>query len=556
MDKAFADEMINKYQKKFFGFALNKCSSFIEAEELASRITCEAYMTLRTVEEVYNWEGYLYRIAHNVYVHYVREQAKHRKTELDENEPIEHKDYAAEYADKEELEVLKREVAWLGKRHREIILLHYYHNKKIKEIAELLELPEGTVKWHLSDAKAQLKEGIRQMRRKGNLGIEPIKMTGFSHIGTPGELGDTADFLASKLRQNIAFAAYYEPKTVEEIAEELGVSPVFIEDEIEYLADYGYLDLLPGQRYRTNVFIEKVPSDIYAKSKELSKEIARVICDVYVPELLEELKDWGEDVYVPDNDRNYWYWTQIAKRMTCMGADLDLDKMKKNNYYVKRKDGGEYAACAVVDNEEIRGQLTKADLLNGPMWTVPEKRKIGTWILGTGFDDRVFGWGDNPESDALTFELFLKGQLPKVEALLDKYVRLYDRGYIVNRNGKDMVNVIVQKETAFDETFMEKGFISKQLPDAVNKKIEELLQKKILLEKPYYPGHMHEMLNIWHRLRLVRPNYVLEELLNRGVLKPLTEEQKKGVLVIVYSDVLPTQVALGSNNEGFEKENR
>ena len=113
MDKAFADEMINKYQKKFFGFALNKCSSFIEAEELASRITCEAYMTLRTVEEVYNWEGYLYRIAHNVYVHYVREQAKHRKTELDENEPIEHKDYAAEYADKEELEVLKREVAFI-----------------------------------------------------------------------------------------------------------------------------------------------------------------------------------------------------------------------------------------------------------------------------------------------------------------------------------------------------------------------------------------------------------------------------------------------------------
>ena len=36
MDKAFADEMISKYQKKFFGFALNKCSSFNEAEELVN----------------------------------------------------------------------------------------------------------------------------------------------------------------------------------------------------------------------------------------------------------------------------------------------------------------------------------------------------------------------------------------------------------------------------------------------------------------------------------------------------------------------------------------
>lgn len=541
MDKAFADEMIAKYQKKFFGFALSKCSSFIEAEELASRITCEAYMTLRAVEDVYNWEGYLYRIAHNVYVHYVKEQAKHRTTEPEEKDLIEHKDYAAEYANQEELSLLQREVAWLGKRHREIVLLHYYHNKKIKEIAEILELPEGTVKWHLSDAKAQLKKGMKQMRRKGNLGIEPVKLTGFAHIGKPGELGDPAYFLASMLRQNIVFAAYYEPKKMEDIAEELGVSPVFIEDEVDYLADYGYLDLLPGQRYRTNVFINNVPADIYAKSKELSKEIARVVCDMYIPQLMEELKEWGEDIYVPDNDRNYWYWTQIAKRMTCIGVDVDLDKLKKHNYFVKRKDGGEYVACAAVDNEEIQSQTTKADWLSGPMWTVPEEKKIGTWILGTGFDNRVFGWGDNSESDALNLELFLKGQLPKVEAVLDKYVRLYERGYIVNRDGKDMVNVIVQKETAFDESFMEKGFVSKQLPEPVSRKVEELLQKKILLEKPYYPGYMHEMLQIWHRLMVVRPNYVLEELLNRGVLQPLTEEQKKGVMIIAYSDVLPAQ---------------
>ena len=130
MDKAFADDMIGKYQKKFFGFALSKCGSFYEAEELASRITCEAYMTLRTVEDVYNWEGYLYRIAHNVYVHYVKELEKHRTTEV-EKEPVEHKDYAAEYANQEELALLQREVAWLGRRHREIVLLHYYHNKKI-----------------------------------------------------------------------------------------------------------------------------------------------------------------------------------------------------------------------------------------------------------------------------------------------------------------------------------------------------------------------------------------------------------------------------------------
>lgn len=542
MDKAFADEMISKYQKKFFGFALNKSSSFNEAEELASRITCEAYMTLRAVEDVYNWEGYLYHIAHNVYVHYVKEQTKHRATEPDEKELVEHRDYAADYANAEELALLKREVAWLSKRHREIILLHYYHNKKLKEIAEILELPEGTVKWHLSDAKTQLREGIKQMRRKGNLGIEPIKLTGFGHAGTPGDLGDTADFLASKLRQNIVFAAYYEPRTIEEIAEEMGVSPVFVEDEVEYLADYGYLDLLPGQRYRANVYIENTPTDIYAKSMELSREIAKTVCDLYVPELLEEFKEWGKNIYVPDNDRNYWYWTQIAKRMMEIGSGFDVEALKRNNYYVKRKDGGEYVAFAVVDSEEKQRMNTDVNLLCGPMWTVRVDKKIGTWSLSTGFDSRVFGWPDNKKEDTVSFGLYLKGELPKTEALLDQYVRLYDRGFLVNRDGTDKVNVIVEKPESFTEkSVLEKVYVSRKLPEKARERVEELLQKKILLEKPYYPGHMHEMLKFWNNMNPIKPYYVLEELVNRGVLKPLTEEQKKGVMIIAYSDVLPTQ---------------
>lgn len=544
MDKAFADEMISKYQKKFFGFALDKCSSFMEAEELASRITCEAYMTLRAVEDVYNWEGYLYRIAHNVYVHYVKEQTKHRGENAEEIDLADHRDIESEYADKEELELLKREIAWLSRRHREIVLLHYYHNKKIAQIAEILELPEGTVKWHLSDAKAQLREGIKHMRRKGNLGIEPIELMGFGNMGTPGELGDTAYFLNSKLRQNIAYAAYFEPKTVEEIAVELGVSPVFIEDEVEYLTDYGFLDLLPGQRYRTNIFILNVPGDIYAKSKEISKEIAKVACDIYVPLLLEEFKEWGDNIYVPNQDKNFWYWSLIARKLSDIGlGGFDADLLKKHNYYVKRKDGGEYVAFACLNREEVNRQMTDLDSTCGPMWHMDEEKDIAVWSLATGYDSRVFGWEDNKKTDTLAFGLFLKGQLPKSEAVLDKYMRLYDRGFIVNRDGKDVPNVIVVKEKVFEKTFIEKIYQEPSLPIELKKKVDKLIQEKISLEKPYYPGHMHEMLKFWNRMRPIHPAYVLEELLNRGVLKPLTEEQKKGVMIIAYSDVLPTQGA-------------
>ena len=132
------------------------------------------------------------------------------------------------------------------------MILHYYHNRKLSEIANQLGMPEGTIKWHLSDAKKQLKKGMERMREKGRLGIEPVELGLMGNIGTPGTLGDIKYFLNSKLRKNIAYAAYYESKTKLEIANELGVSPVFIEDEVDYLEEYGFLDLLQGQKYRTN----------------------------------------------------------------------------------------------------------------------------------------------------------------------------------------------------------------------------------------------------------------------------------------------------------------
>lgn len=543
MDKKFADEMIEKYQKKFFGFALDKCSNLEEAEELALRITCEAYTTMVTVEGVYNWEGYLYRIAHNVYVNFVKEQTRNRMNENMDEELTDNRDFVSEYEKNEELELLKREVAWLGKRHREIVLLHYYHNKKIAEIARILELPEGTVKWHLSDAKTQLREGMKQMRTHGNLGIEPVRLVGLGNIGSIGEKGDTGDFLNSKLRQNIAFAAYYEPKTIDEIAKKLGVSPVFLEDEVEYLTEYGFLDLLPGHKYRTNIFISNVPQEVVVQAKELEREIAKEVCNWYVPLLLEAHGDWDRSkVYVPEDDKNYWFWSMIAQAVTNVGLIfLNLESLKKYNYCVKRKDGGEYAAMAVVAQSGDDVCYTEQDIICGPMWRGEGSRPVLAWSISSAFDSRSSGWEDNRGTDLAALHLFLGGNLPKTDAVVDKYIRLYERGFLTNREGKDSVNVIVKKETVSQELIEQEMEEIIALPEILQKKMEEKIQNKFLLEKPYYPHHMHEMLKAVIQMKQINVVMVLEELLERGILKPLTEEQKKGVMTIVYSDILPSK---------------
>ena len=63
------------------------------------------------------------------------------------------------------------------------------------------------------------------------------------------------------------------------------------------------------------------------------------------------------------------------------------------------------------------------------------------------------------------------------------------------------------------------------------------------MEKQYLPQHMHEMLEIYRTVGGINKIKVIDELLERGVLKPLTEQQKKGVMIILYSDMLPLKDA-------------
>lgn len=57
------------------------------------------------------------------------------------------------------------------------------------------------------------------------------------HYGESAGTRDTAYYLSKVITQNIAYAAYHQPRSVNEIAEELGVNPIFAENEVAALEE-------------------------------------------------------------------------------------------------------------------------------------------------------------------------------------------------------------------------------------------------------------------------------------------------------------------------------
>ena len=77
---------------------------------------------------------------------------------------------------------LQTEIAYLSKLQRRIVIAYYFENRKQADIATELGVPLGTVKWHLFEAKKELKRGMDTMRKASELKFNPIKFHSYRYV--------------------------------------------------------------------------------------------------------------------------------------------------------------------------------------------------------------------------------------------------------------------------------------------------------------------------------------------------------------------------------------
>ena len=110
-------------------------------------------------------------------------------------------------------------------------------------------------------------------RTIGKLGMKPVKAVSIGHCGDPGPNGGPEYYLNDSLNLNIVYSVYDTPRTKEEIAEELGVTPVFIEDKIELLESNGFLVKKSGNRFTTYVRFDSPTYSLEKQENKLKKQL-------------------------------------------------------------------------------------------------------------------------------------------------------------------------------------------------------------------------------------------------------------------------------------------
>lgn len=533
MEKHKVDGLMADYTQKLFGFALKKTRNIDEAEELAARLTLEVYAALLKADEVVNPDGYVWRVACHIFARYVEEAHRGAHRSLDDIPLTAPDDFTERVTNEEEYARLRQEITYLSRTQREVVRLHYFENRRLSDIAAILSLPLGTVKWHLYDAKSNLKKGLMSVRTTGTLGLNPIEFDSMGHGGCVGPKGDTADFLRTRLAQNVAFAAYFTPKTVNEIAEELGVSPLFIEDELAPLVEFGFIDQLPGGKYCTNIYITVPNAQRTVQELAAYQRAAEQVCEIYIPRVLAAAEEITPDeCYCPDGDRNLLRWAAV---LYALGNCRGLDIVDWKRFLVKRPDGGEFTAYASVKAGADVPSMAHYDIC-GDMWRDScDKYPLSEWQINTVFDGRGGNWRDNLDTDYDYLYEWLTGALKKEPSQIEKYRRLRDKGYLT---AEDKVNILVYRGSL--EAFKQR---MPKADDALRKIVRSLGEELYALAKSHYPAHMQELCRVCcmegglsnGKLRIS----VIDRLLEQGVLTLPTEQQKSGLATMLFCDVLP-----------------
>ena len=156
-DKPAFDEVIRLCVPDLYRIAMSILRNKDDADDAVCETVAKAYENIHKLKDCAFFKTWIIRILIN------QSNTAYKKR----NKIVYLHDVAGElpYEDVYDLgdDALGKAVAGLDIELRTVITLYYFQDMRIKEIANALQIPQGTVKWRLSKAKSVLKKQLSEV---------------------------------------------------------------------------------------------------------------------------------------------------------------------------------------------------------------------------------------------------------------------------------------------------------------------------------------------------------------------------------------------------------
>ena len=154
--------LVEQYRDNVYRLAYRMCGNAYDADEAAQEAFVAAWRALPNFRGDAKFSTWLYRLTTNAAIDVMRREKRHQTVGDGEMMDLaDDADSPQETVERtEQQEAVQKALATLSEEYREVLLLRYMEELDYAEIAEVLQLPSGTVKSRINRAKAALKTAL------------------------------------------------------------------------------------------------------------------------------------------------------------------------------------------------------------------------------------------------------------------------------------------------------------------------------------------------------------------------------------------------------------
>jgi RNA polymerase sigma-70 factor (ECF subfamily) len=174
-DDSAWEALLRVYTRKIYNFCYRFTGRSDEAEDVAQEVFIKVFQTLRSYDAAQgSFSTWLHRVARNHLVDHYRRTKKDRVTSsidedatLLEDTPSHEIGPTGHVEARERKELLQRGLDQLSPDLREAVVLRDLHDLDYMEVAQVLGVPEGTVKSRINRGRLELGRILKRMEGLG-----------------------------------------------------------------------------------------------------------------------------------------------------------------------------------------------------------------------------------------------------------------------------------------------------------------------------------------------------------------------------------------------------
>ena len=170
-------ELLERYERPVFALVYRMVRERDLAEDLAQDAFIRAFRGIGTYKPEYKFSSWIFKIAHNVTIDHLRrrrldtislEGSRYARTdeERERSRPVvaSSDESPAEHLENQELRgEIEEAIGKLRPHYRTVILLRHVEGRSYQEIAEITDVPLGTVKTYIHRARVELRELLQDV---------------------------------------------------------------------------------------------------------------------------------------------------------------------------------------------------------------------------------------------------------------------------------------------------------------------------------------------------------------------------------------------------------